>query len=302
MKPGILLAVIAGALCAQTPVTPDTVVAKLADGKEITAAELDQLRATVPGVNQALRADGPNFIQMMTFQKYMTDEARKLKLEQETPWKQQIEVATENVLLNAEITYIRNHYDVTVDQVETYYKQHQERYRQSRIKTFMVNFKPAAIVDPKDVEGAAKSVFAAAHAKTDRSEADAKARAEEAVKKLRTGADFAKIVDQYADDENKQAAAEDTMTIKSNGSYPPEIQKAVNGLKAGDVPEPVRQTNTFYVIQIVEVTAQSLNDSREDIVQNIRADYTQTYLQELQKRFRPQIVRPDYFVQPGPGK
>lgn len=307
MKPSILLAVIAGVLFAQpppgqAPVSPDTVVAKLPDGKEITAAELDQLRATVPGVNQALRANGPSFIQVMAFQQYMTDEARKLKLDEQTPWKQQINVAVQNVLLSAYVTYIRNHYEVTPDQTDAYYKEHQLKYQQAKIKTFMINFKTGAVTDPKDVEAAAKAAFAAAHAKTDRSEADAKARAEEAVKQLRAGADFAKIVDKYADDENKQSAAEDTMTIKSTGPYPPEIQKAVAGLKVGDIPDPVRQVGSFYVIKIAEVTSQPLNDVREDIVQTLRAEYTQTFIAELQKRFRPQIVRPDYFTQAGPGK
>jgi len=307
MKPSILFAVIACALCAQTPpvpapVGPDTVVAKLPDGKEVTAGQLDHLRATVPGVNQALRADGPNFIQMTEFQKYMTEEARKLKLEDQTPWKEQIEMATENVLLSAYVTYIRNHYEVTPDQIDTYYQEHWVKYQQAKIKTFMINFKPAAVSDPKDVEGAAKAAFAAAHAKTDRSEADAKARAEEAVKQLRADADFAKMVDKYADDENKKSAAEDTMTIKSTGPYPPELQKAVAGLKAGDIPDPVRQVASYYVIQIAEVTAQPLNDVREEILQTIRAEYTQTFIAELQKRFRPQIVRPDYFTQAGPGK
>lgn len=263
MKLSILLAVIAGVLFAQpppgqAPVSPDTVVAKLPDGKEITAAELDQLRATVPGVNQALRADGPSFIQVMAFQQYMTDEARKLKLDEQTPWKQQIDVAVQNVLLSAYVTYIRNHYEVTPDQTDAYYKEHQLKYQQAKIKTFMINFKPGAVTDPKDVEAAAKAAFAAAHAKTDRSEADAKARAEEAVKQLRAGADFAKIVDKYADDENKQSAAEDTMTIKSTGPYPPEIQKAVAGLKVGDIPDPVRQVGSFYVIKIAEVTFSAL--------------------------------------------
>jgi peptidyl-prolyl cis-trans isomerase C len=309
MKPCILFATFAIALSAQAPpapppaapVSPDAVVAKV-DGKDITAGELNQLRANIPGVTQALRADPAGAIAQLTFQQYLTDEARKLKLQDETPWKQQIEVATQNVLLNAMITYVRNHTDVTVDDVEAYFKLHLAKYQQARIKLFTVNFKPGAVSDPKNLESSAAAAFSAAHAKTDRSEADAKARAEAAVRELRAGADFAQIVEKYADDENKKSAAEDSITIKSNGSYPPEIQKAVVGLKAGDVPDPVRLVGSFYVIRTVEVTAAPLNDAREDILQTIRADRTQAYLEGLQKRFRTEIVRPDYFFQPASGK
>ncbi len=92
------------------------------------------------------------------------------------------------------------------------------------------------------------------------------------------------------------------MTIKSNGAYPPEIQKAVAGLKAGDVPQPVREINSFYVIQIAEVAGQKLNEVREDILQAIRADRTQAKIAELEQRFHATILRPDYFYAPGSGK
>ena len=98
MKPCILFAIFATALSSNAqlaqpsapPITPDTVVERTAGGKDVTAGELNQLRATVPGVSQALRSDPAGAIQLLTFEKYMTDEARKLKLEEATPGKSRL--------------------------------------------------------------------------------------------------------------------------------------------------------------------------------------------------------------------
>ncbi len=154
MKYYFLLATLGAAAFAQSPapnVPPDTIVATV-DGKGIKASDLDLLRATWPGVSQALKSDAASALQSLAFGQYMADEAKKLKLEEKTPWKQQIEMYQQNVLMSAMVTEIRNHIEVSVDDIEAYYKEHVSKYQQYKIKTFVINFKPDVVADPKNLK------------------------------------------------------------------------------------------------------------------------------------------------------
>jgi len=57
---------------------------------------------------------------------------------------------------------------------------------------------------------------------------------------------------------------------------------------------------------VTEVAAQPINDVREDIIHTLRTMHVQQYVEELRAKFRPKILRPDYFYQlngaPAPNK
>lgn len=283
----------AGAQAPPAPITQDTVVAKMPDGREITVADV-QKYGQVPAAGQALRRDPANALGMIAAEKYMSDEAAKLKLGEDSPWREQIELANENILMQAMMRYVADHYEVTVEQTETYYKQHITEYQMVKIKAIKINFKPDVKPSANDLEQAAKDAFNAAHAATDRTEADAKKMADEVVKQARAGADFGQLVAKYGEDQSKDFNG-DFPPVKQSSMYPAEIKKAVFAMKAGEISESIRQPNCFYVIRAVEVTAQPLNEVREDIIHTIRTLHTQEYVQQLFSKFRPQILRPDYF-------
>jgi peptidyl-prolyl cis-trans isomerase C len=291
----IALAATLAAQAPPPPVTPETVVAKTADGKDITVADVQKI-VQVPQAAQALHQDPAYALQMVVLEKYLADEAAKLKLGEDSPWREQIEVATENVLMQAMMRHVSDNYPVTPEQTETYYKQHANDYQQVKIKAIKINFKPAATAAGNDLKAAAEAAVQAAHASTDRSEAEAKKMADEVVKQARGGTDFSTLVTKYGEDQSKDFNG-DFPPVKQNSMYTPEIKKAVFALKPGEVTDPIRQSDCFYVIRVTEITAQPLNDVREDIIHNIRTLHTQQYVNELLTRFKPQILRPDYFYQ-----
>ena len=296
----IAAAVVLVAQAPPPPITPETVVAKTSDGKNITVADVQKIleETPVPQVAQAFRTDPGAALTAVFLERYISTEADKLKLGDESPWREQIEVARENVLGVAMMRYVADHYPVTPDQTDAYYKEHLGQYQQVKIKAIKINFKPDSKASPNSLEDAAKRALEAAHASSERSEAEAKKIAEDVVKQARAGTDFSALVEKYGEGESKDFNG-DFPPVKQNSMYPQEIKKTVFAMKPGEVSDPIAQSNCFYVIRVTDISAQPLNDVREDIVHTIRTMHVSQYVDELRAKLKPQILRPDYFYQMG---
>ena len=299
MKFFLCLSALASMLTAQAPpaaIPPDTVVAKV-DGKSVTVADLNEMLAgTPPVLAQTLRQEPAQAITAIFLTHYAAQEAEKLQLDQRSPWKEQIEVARQQILLAAMTSHVADSFQVTTDETEAFYKQHESSYQQVKIKAIKINFKPEVKTSPDDLSGAARKAFETAHAATDRSEADARKMAEDVVKQARSGVEFSQLVDKYAEGESKDFAG-DYPPVKQTSNYPEDIKKVVFAMKPGQISDPVRQSNSFYVIRVLEVSAQPINEVREAIIHQIRSAHVQQYVEGLRARFKTEIVRPDYFIQ-----
>jgi len=137
------------------------------------------------------------------------------------------------------------------------------------------------------------------HVKTQRSLEQATALAADIVKQLRAGADFVKLVDKYSDDDSKSSAG-DYGVITLSGSYPDEMKKAVFALKTGEVTDPVRLPNAFYIVRVEERSAQPVAQINEQIVAEIRSQHLKVFGEELAKRFTPSVLHPEFFLPSGP--
>jgi hypothetical protein len=308
MKICVLIAV-AATLGAQAPVSselpPDTVVLKVG-GKDITAGEIRKiLDSAPPDLVQAFHTNPTDAIQSLYILDFLNVEGDQLKLGEESPWKEQIEEARKRVVAQAMINHERDGYLVTPEETEAFYKANQSRYEQEKIKVIYIAYKAAMPVgtSPEDVKQAALAALAAAHDPKQRSESDAKTLATDIVIKLRGGADFGQMVSQYSEDATSKAVGGDFGTIKGTStSYPDQIKKAVLGLKAGEVSDPVQLPGAYYIIRVDEKTLQSINEVREPIIQEIRQQHLGDFITALRKRFAPQILKPEFFLQSSPPK
>ncbi len=242
--------------------------------------------------------------------KYLKEEAEKEGLDKQEPTKEDLEAAIEwqkiFVLATAMVNQANNGYRVTQEQIDEFYKTHQSRYEAANIKIILLGFKPAPLkadtskdqsIDDK-VKAAAESAFQAEHALNERSEAEALALAGDIVKQLRAGAKFEDLVKKYSDDkESKDSGGDFGTPIKTTSSFAPEIKKVVFDLKLGEVSEPLRQGNSYYIIRLESKTAQPLTEVAAAIAKEIRDTHLNDYMSDLNKRFTPQVLRPDFFIQ-----
>lgn len=297
MKFSLMLLLLAAALFAQPPAAPgpDTVVLTVA-GQKVTVADLQKLMETFPpAFSQEMQKDPTAAVRDAFIIRHLAAEGDKLKLGEQSPLKEQIEVQREHMIFQAMLTHERNFFQVTPEAVDDFYKANQARYQQTEIKVIKVAFKPGA-ASAKTVEQFAQQAVEAAHAGTTRTEADAQKLAGEIVAKLRNGGDFVHLVAQYSDDAESKAAGGDFGTVKPTSAYTDEFKKAVFALKQGQFSEPIRSGPALYIVRAEKISVQPLSAVREQIMDEIKNAHLGEFIKELDKQFTPVIDRPDLLV------
>ena len=303
MKFCVLFAAAVAILCAQAPtagVSPDEVVATV-DGNKLTFGQLQRLLDySPPAFYNYFRQNPQDAIAQAYVLQHLADEAEKLKLADETPWKEQLQIQRRDMMFQAMTTYERNHYDVKTEDIVAFYDKNKTRFEQVKVKDIKIAFKPGLVAtgtSTEELEKAAKIALANAHSTTDRSEEDAKKIADDLVKQLRGGADFGKLVAEYSEDQESKASNGEFGVIKPTSAYPADLKKAALALKQGAVSEPIRIGNVaFYILQAEERTFQPMTEVTENIIQEIRQQHLQQELQALQQRFKPTIDNPQLLM------
>lgn len=307
LLPPVLL-LCAGALSAQTPpplspaappagtplppaapsapeVPPDTVVATV-DGKKYTAGEVNNLVGNFPPqIQAAIKSDPKRALGLVLMTRHLASEAEKAKLDQQSPLKENLEYQRMNALAQAEINQVRNfQFNPTPEEVEQYYKKNPEKYQEAIIKVIYVAFtaNPQPSSDPQ--------------AKKPLTEAEAKTKIEDLRKKLLAGADFGQVARENSDD--KESASKDGAypPLKRNSVLPDTIKTAVFGLKPGQISEPLRQPNGFYLIRLEEMKTRPLDEVRIEIYEDMKTAQFNEWMQALQKRYEVKVENPAYFA------
>ncbi len=313
MRACILTVAFASALLAQTPppllqapVGPDTVVAIVA-GMNLTVADIQKLLVGVtPQALQAFQQNPQETIKQLLFMHYLAAEGEKAKLGEKSPYKEQIEYIRATILASLEINQEHDGYTVPAEDIEKFYAANQPRWEQAKVKIIFIAFKPGAVtqakpeIKPEDIAEAARRALQAAHSPSERSEAEASKLASDLVQQLRAGADFAKLVEQYSDEPTSKAASGDFGSpITSTSAYSEDFKKPILALKQGEISDPIKQPNGFYVVRLEDRSVRPLNEVRETIVQELRSKHRDEWVKETSNRFQPAIQRPEFFLQPG---
>jgi parvulin-like peptidyl-prolyl isomerase len=277
------------------------VVARI-DGRDVTAAEVQKaMRGWPQDVDLKYQQNPVPTMQRVFMTLYLAAEADKRQLAEDQRWKEQIEVARAEILANAMASYEHDHFPVSEQDVINYYEPNKSRYEQAAIRIIKVGFREPLPkgTSSEDVRKAAEISVLNEHA-PNRSEADAQTLAADIVKKLRAGADFIALVKQYSDDADSKAADGfyGKLTLASN--YPAEMKKTIFALQAGGISDPVRQANALYIIRRDEKSFLSIDQVRQTIVSEIRTQHIQAFGTELNKRFTPVVLKPEFFLPTGP--
>ena len=294
-------------LFAQTPptndVADDAVVAKV-DGKDVTAGEIRTSMMVMPQEFIRLFQQNPKYaVQQLFMLRYLANEAERTKLGEESPLKEQLAFLRANSLASALISHEHNSYAVSGQMIKEFYERNQARYQQAKIKVIYISFKPTAPVtgnvsSEKSLEDVARALSEGSLSKTQRTEADARKLAEDLVKQIRGGADFAKLVADYSEDAASKAAGGDFGIVNVNSSYSADVKKAVLALKPGEVTDPLRQSNAFYIIRVEDKTAQPVGELTTSISEEIRQAHLNEWLSGVSKRFDPTVENVQFFTQP----
>jgi peptidyl-prolyl cis-trans isomerase C len=300
MKPFVLTAALVQLIGAQTappgPMRSNPVVA-VVDGKEVTAEDFRRMAETSPpSFAQSFQKDPVQAVEAY-FLMRLAEEGKKLRLDEEGPLKEQLEMARMNVLAEAYFNHELNAYTPSAEEIDA---KNQARYQQIRISGIKLSFQtdPATGAGSEALAEAARRAVLEAHGVGNRSEAEARELAANVAKRLRDGGDFRALVQEYSDDPESKAKAGDFGVVTGTSNYPEDWKRAVFSLKAGEVSDPIRQPGAFYVVRVEDKSAQPINEVRGAIFEDLRQAHIGGLLNSLRQRFRPEVKDPAFFTHP----
>ena len=262
-------------------IKPDTPVME-ANGKKYTKAEMDQLFALIPPQYQAQAHAQPQFFTQILMLQKLTEDAIKDGLDQRAPYKEQLELNRIQILGNAELTIHGNTFPVSSADEEQYYKDHQDKFQDAKVRVIQIAFYP-----PGKTSADGKKLP---------EEAEAKAKIEDLRKQIAAGADFGKLARENSDDKTSAGKDGDFGTIKPNSPYPETIKAAVFALKAGEMSQPIREANGYYLFRVDELHTLPLDDMRAQITQDIRQDRFREWTKSMQTQYAIKVLEPTYFA------
>ena len=250
----------------------------------MTEAEVDKLFTGLPPqMQQSAHMQPARALTMLLMLRYLADEAEKAGIDKQAPWKDTLEFQRMTVLYQAEMNEYKDKIQISQEDQDKTYKANPDRFKQVKVKVIHISF--SATPDKPGPDG--KKVF---------SEEEAKAKAEELRKQILAGEDFGKLARENSDDKSSAAKDGDFGVISHNSPYPPPVKAAVFALKEGEVSEPVKQANGFYLIRAESVVIQPYNEVRPQIIEELKQERFNEWMKGLQARFAIKVENPGYFT------
>jgi peptidyl-prolyl cis-trans isomerase C len=274
------------------PNLPDeAVIAILGDGSKFTMGDFKKIYAVLPPGNQQMALRSPEtFLHQWEMMRKLTAMAEKSKLAEESPYKEALQYARMNVLAQGEINAAVNALTIDPGEIVKTYDTNRKKYTQVRVKAIYIAFSDDASGTP-------------AGGKKPLTEAEAKAKAGKLLTAIRGGADFAKLAKENSDDETSRDKGGDFATLRFSDNIPDLLRAAVFALKAGEVTEPLKQPNGFYLLRAEEVTVRPLSEVRDEIYNDLKNAQSTDWLNQVDREAKVEILSPEFGAKkPAAGK
>jgi peptidyl-prolyl cis-trans isomerase C len=266
------------------PDLPDeTVVAIFGDGTKFTMGEFKRIYEALPATNQQMAMrNREQWLHQWELLRKLTKMAEEEKLDQESPYKETLIYQRMNVLATGEINAAINRVVIEPGDIVKYYDSNKQKYTQVRVKAIYISFND---------EAAGSS---ASKGKKPLTEAEAKAKALKLLAAIKGGADFVKLVKENSDDETSRDKDGEFATLRSSDNIPDAFRTAIFAMKKGDVSEPLKQPNGFYILRAEEVTVRPLSEVRDDIYNELKTTRSDEWLRGMDRDAKVQIVNPAF--------
>lgn len=228
-------------------ITPATVVATV-NGVSITAGQLEMIVRSHPPQAQKLYESNPKqFLRDYAMYKLMESEAVKNKLAEQSPYKEQIDFLKMYALVNAQANHFQTAMVVSADDEKKHYEANKSKYHEAKAKVIYIPF-------------------------TKDNEAESKAKAESVVKAAREGSDFVQLVKEHSQEPASKAKDGDLgIGVRAGTQQVPEaFRKVILATKVGEITDPLRLDNGFYVFKIQSSGVIPYDQVRGEIFQELK--------------------------------
>jgi peptidyl-prolyl cis-trans isomerase D len=131
-----------------------------------------------------------------------------------------------------------------------------------------------------------------------------KAKAEDLLKQIKAGADFAKLAEQNSDDKSNASKGGDLGWVM-RGQMVPEFEKATFALKQGQISDVVTTNYGFHIVQVMEredAHQRSLDEVKSEILATLKNQTLNDKMQSLADQARAELVKAPQNAQQIAGK
>lgn len=262
---------------------PKRVVATIA-GKPITAEQaIEMMKPLPPEERKRLENNLQALLQQLYMENQIAEQATKMSLDQQSPWKEQLQLARANILTQAYLDKLSSNSAAgTATDPKQYYDAHAAEYDQVKISGIVIAFSPPGT--PASSAGAS------------RTEAQAEEKATDLEKKLKAGADLSALA--RAESDIQQSAAQGGTLgefIVGDPNVPADIKAAVAKLQPGQIAEPVRANGRVYILRLDSRTRLPFEQVRAGIVARSQNERKQAVLNQERDKYKVQVQDPDFF-------
>jgi parvulin-like peptidyl-prolyl isomerase len=270
-----------------TAADPNRVIATIG-GEKMTAAQFDAIVDGIPQQYQAqVRGPGKRqFIDQYVMIKALAQQALQMHIDQLPATQQQLAFLKDNILANLAGKSIVEHVQIDDAALHKYYDEHKGDYQQVAAHHILIRFKGS----PVPLKEGQK----------DLTEEEALAKAQELVKGLRAGADFASAAKAESADVGSAALGGDLGAPFKRGQMVKPFEDAAFSQPQGKIGDPVKTQFGYHIIRVDKVEFKSFDEARSDIEGKLRPELAKKKMDELKNAFPTQLDEGFFGPPPAP--
>ena len=262
----------AAALFAQSAPDPAKVIATI-NGRPVTAGEYDRLLAAMtPEVRAAARKQPAQVLEQFALFETILAEAEKAKLDQQSPYREQLADARRQIMVQAQIASKQAAVVVPPEDIEKAYQQHRSRYAQAKTKVIFLS----RMTTSQTLDGKTNDTRAPDHTRK---------LAAELRSRLNAGEDFVALAKKYSEDGLGEAGGDFPDVIRPNSAtIPAEMRDAILAAKPGDLLGPFEHQTGFYLFRVESAGTPPIEQVRAELDKEIRDAALRDYLAGAKSR------------------
>jgi hypothetical protein len=262
-------------------------VVAVVNGKQVTAKQaLELLKALTPEERKQREGKLSDVLQQLYMQQQLADQAAKMSLDQQPPWKDRLVLARETVLAQAYVTHLREEASKgPAEDPKAYYDSHPDEFDQVKLSGIFVGFNP-----PGTPAGSGPA----------KTEQQAEEKANDLEKKLKAGGDFAALARTDNDNAAVSAKGGDLGTVNMGDTQlPPVIRTAIGKLQPGQFSEPIRVNSAFLILKMDSRQKQPFTDVQSSLAEKLRSEKAQSAVKAEVDKYKIKVEDQDFFDAPG---
>jgi peptidyl-prolyl cis-trans isomerase C len=276
---------ITAAAPAPKELAPDTVLATFGNGEKLTFGELKSFMSVLPPqMQQNALHDRREFVEQFALMHRLAEMAEQEKLDQRSPIKESLAFNRMFTLMNAKLHEEMNSVSVPATETRAYYDRIKDRFAQVKVKAIYVSF---TANPPKDPQAGAKKVL---------TEAEAKAKIDKLRAEIVAGADFGKLAKANSDDETSAAKDGDFGTIRRSDKLPDAVREAIFSLKKGELSQPVKQPNGFYLFLAEDIGIQPYSEVEQQVLTELKKERFNAWMEQTKRALNIKFENEEFFA------